>query len=422
MFIPYKKIERTLSFFYPKHRDKIVNIFEYLRVQHNVRFIKRNEKKVLTKLRKKNTKIKVAFLCNEPAKWKCQTLYDLMQKDNHFEPFILATRMFTGAQTNQNVITTYDFFKSKGMNVKYAYDLENNTFLHAKDFNADIIFYQQPWANETTQGPVIASQYAKTYYVPYFISPSHGWIEHSLRFHSYIQTHYVLNDMVYKYFCKVSKNKGKNLKICGNPQLDYYYLNKDKDFEKKYVIYAPHHSINDDKTNWATFVWSAEFMLKYAQEHPEINWVFRPHPNLRTALHNTKTMTKEEMDKLWEEWGKIAIVSESGDYLDLFMQSKAMITDCGSFLTEYFLTCNPMIHLERDDSVPFNENVQKNIEAMYRVKNIEELKKTLDQILIQNLDPKKEERKKVLNEIGYANIYSAEAILNDIKKDLKINE
>ena len=41
--------------------------------------------------RKKDKKIKVLFLVNEVAKWKAQTLYDLMEESGLYEPEIALT-------------------------------------------------------------------------------------------------------------------------------------------------------------------------------------------------------------------------------------------------------------------------------------------------------------------------------------------
>ena len=64
------------------------------------------------------------------------------------------------------------FFKSKGINVQCAYDLENDKFVPFEKMSPkpDIIIYQHPWYVEITQGPVVCSKFALTYYVPYYIS------------------------------------------------------------------------------------------------------------------------------------------------------------------------------------------------------------------------------------------------------------
>lgn len=401
---------------------KIKTILENRRIKRNVSYIKNNSKKVLAylKTKAKTGKIRVAFLCSEPAKWKCQTLYDLMLKDEKFEPFILATRADTPVQDGEFAHKTYEYFKSKNMDVRYAYDLETGKYIHSKDFGADLIFYQQPWSNETTQGPVVASKYALTYYVPYFIATSVSWIEYGLRFHSYLHKHYVLNQEVYNSFKSKMENKGENLTVAGNPQLDYFYFNKEQP-EKKYVIFAPHHSIDDGRLNWATFRWSAKYILEYAKIHPEINWIFRPHPALKTSLIKTKTMTQEEINAYWDEWAKVGIVSEEGDYLDLFKKTKALITDCGSFLTEFMYVNSPIIHLERKEATEFNSGVKKIVESSYRVFNIQELESVLDKVVVNNIDDKKEEREKILKELDIPE-YSAKNILENIKQELNLNK
>ena len=163
-------------------------------------------------------------------------------------------------------------------------------------------------------------------------------------------------------------------------------------------------------------------MLNYAKKHPEINWIFKPHPNLRHMLITTKTMNETEIDAYWASWAKVGQVHEVGDYLDLFEQSSLMITDSGSFLTEYFYTSQPVIHLRRADSVPFNSSVKKIIENYYQAYNQEELEKYLDMILVDKKDPMKEQRLKALNSDNFKLQYAAKNILDDIKKELKIDE
>ena len=113
---------------------------------------------------------------------------------------------------------------------------------------------------------------------------------------------------------------------------------------------------------------------------------------------------------------------ESGDYLDMFMNSCAMITDCGSFKTEYFMTQKPQIFLKSKNGVPFNPSVEKINQTCYKAENTDELAQILDEVLIKGNDYKKTERENVYNECGYANNYTALNILNDIKNLLGVNK
>ena len=75
-------------------------------------------------------------------------------------------------------------------------------------------------------------------------------------------------------------------------------LKNHKEKEKKYVIYAPHWSIDDNRTNYATFEWNGKYILEYAKKHPEIKWIFKPHPSLKLRLETQKIMTNEEIEIL----------------------------------------------------------------------------------------------------------------------------
>ena len=61
-------------------------------------------------------------------------------------------------------------------------------------------------------------------------------------------------------------------------------------------------------------------------------------------------MSEKEVEDYYANWQKIGNVIESGNYFELFAESDLMITDCGSFLVEYFLTQKPLIHLLRKDA------------------------------------------------------------------------
>ena len=432
MYIPYDKIGNSVALFLPIWwRQTVRNFFGNLKISQNCDYINKNVKNIQKELRAEAKKrpIRVAFLCDEPSKWKCQTLYDLMLKDEHFHPFVLASRyrpsVFAATPMSAaHVKRTYDFFKNKGMETYYAYNCDDDTFIPAEKFDTDLIFYQEPWYVETSQGPVVASKWFLTYYVPYFVANVASPMEYGLRFHQYIHKHYIMSRLLKNYYSPKMKNKGKNLVVAGHPQLDHFYLrNKNKDRTKedrKYIIYAPHWSINIPNENYATFQWNGRHILDFAKKHPELNWIFKPHPALKERAAAQRIMTKTELDEYWNEWAKIGTVYETGDYLDLFDQSYAMITDCGSFLTEYFLTEQPVIHLISPKCFGYNPSAQAVVKNFYKAHNIEELDKLLETVLLKREDPMKETRIQAIKDLGFADVYAAQNILDDIKQELGI--
>ncbi len=431
MFIPYDKIGSTLALFLPfKMRKSVRDFFLELKTLANCNYIEKNVKKVRKKLIKKvkKTKLKVGFLIYDETKWKCQSLYDLFVQSKEFEPVILATKN-ASPQSNFNyqkpetVKKVYQFFKNKGMNVEYAWDFGSDSFIPFEKFNLDIIFYQHPWYIETTQGPVKCSRDSLTYYIPYYLPNTTLPQDYYLRFHRYVHKYYVLNENLCERYRALMKNKGKNLVAVGTPQLDYFYFktNESDKKNKKYLIYAPHWSVNHHNTiAYSTFLWSGRVVLEYAKKHPELNWLFKPHPLLKSALLTNKYWSEEEIEEYYKEWDKIGLRYESGDYLELFSESFAMITDCGSFLTEFFLTKMPVIRLKSPDCVPCYDFVEKIISSYYNAVNERELEKHFNEVILNKNDYKKQERLELLHELGFENNYCAQNIYLDIKKELEM--
>lgn len=422
MYIPYFEIAKKISSVLPERFKKPVEDFGCkLKIKQNLAYISKNQIKVKQKLKKKQV-LNVAFYVYDDTKWKCQSVYDLMIADERFTPCIIATKNAAenpdnpSYQTKEDVIKTYNFFKTRNMNVKYGYDIDNERFIPLKEFSPDIIIYQHPWYVETSQGPVVCSEFALTCYVPYFISDTDEFFEYDLRFHKYIYKHYVPNEIIRKNYAKKMADNKKSLVQTGHPQLDYFYLNKPNK-DKKYLIYAPHWSVCGNNIRYSTFDWSGYEILRFAKSHPELNWIFKPHPLFYRFLYTSGYMTKEKANEYFKEWESVGQICNSGDYLEIFQQSYAMITDSGSFLNEYFMTGMPLIHLMSDHFIG-NESVRKICSSYYTAHNIEELNTLLNDIILNNQDPKLEYRQTLKSELNLDNNYSAQNIIQDITYDL----
>ena len=133
-------------------------------------------------------------------------------------------------------------------------------------------------------------------------------------------------------------------------------------------------------------------MLAYAQQHKEFHWIFKPHPDLRKTLAKTG-WTEQEVEAYYNAWQELGGLCETGDYPTLFMQSRLMITDCGSFLTEYACTGHPILHLicPTCKKIPFQQSKQL-FDLYYQAHNVQELHAQLDMLLVRGEDPRREQR------------------------------
>ena len=419
MYIPFEETGNFLYKFFKNERLK--NFFYEKKIAQNLDFITKNRPKVIKKIKNKlshGQKVKIVFYVYDETKWKCQPVYDIFERDERFEVQILVTKSAAKNsdnptyQSKEDILKAYNFFKCKQLKTELAYDIEKSKFIPFKKFKPDIIFYQHPWYVERTQGPVVCSKFALTAYIPYYfpmeIDGVDKKIDYYLRFHKYVQRYYALDKKIENKLKNKMDNKGVNVKAVGYPNLDYFNnTNQTSDF----VIYSPHWTIGGLGDDYGTFEWSGLYMLEYAKNHPEINWLFKPHPLLKKALVDTKIMTKDEAENYYEEWGNLGLKNESGDYLDLFKKSKMMITDSCSFLGEYFLTEKPLILLMSDKS-QFRSLNHPILRTYYCARNIDDLKYFLE--ILPGNDYMKAERLKTLDELGLKNKNASKIIFNDI--------
>ena len=396
-----------------------------LRIKYSKKSLASNYSKILKRIKKKD-KINICFLVNEISKWKSQSLYDLMAKSDKFIPHIILTiadiQYFWDVERQEKFL--YDnakFFEKKNMPYSFAYDFNKHKVTNLKRFKPDIIFYQQPYEIYNIQKPRRTSKYTLNCYIPYFV-PNYGFLSMDCgqELHRDVWRFYVLNEEWANIYRQYMKKCSGSVVGLGHTMLDEIYLNNDQ--TQDYVIYAPHwtipHKNNPTPIRCSTFADTGKIILEYAKKHKDIKWVFKPHPTLKVALERIG-WTKDEIENYYNEWEQFAKCCYDSEYMELFLKSKAMITDCGSFLIEYFCTGKPLIHLISSYcKVSPPKPTQDIFETFYQVYNSEDLYKYLDEIIVKNNDYMKDKRVTVLKEQNLLNNYAAKNILDDLSRIL----
>ena len=413
-------------------RDLYNDLHSYIKILHT----HRNYKEVLSKLKESSSKINVIFLVNEIAKWKTKALFDLMEKSSEFKPLVALTAVdfsSSNVKYSKERKARFDallkYFISRNIPYVIAYDAEKDKAVDLLEFNPGIVFYQQPWDMCAIHHPSHVSKFAITCYVPYFVE-NYCILKDSCvpSFHPYLYKYYLLNkDFAYMYKQIFSDFRGEFIGVghTALDQLERYCSNNLTPTHKKTVIYAPHwsitHPLNPNIEHYSTFQYLGQEILKFAQIHTNVNWIFKPHPILRFALMKTGIMSENEIDDYYNEWAKIGVTSFDNEYTKLFNESDLLITDCGSFLTEYFSTGKPIIHLYSEASTKPFPYMRPMFESFYRVCNYAEFESTFNQIIYQCKDVKKERRLKLLKFYGLCDNQASVRIMDDLKKMLSID-
>ena len=405
--------------------------------RERVRFlIERNYSLVLSRLRKKikKEKIRVVFYTNEPQKWSYESVYREFEKSSYFEPIVVVVpryRVHIGEDsTRESLESQYAFFEGRGYRVEYGY--KDGAYIDIKTFQPDIFFYLQLAEIPGVDSPFIVSRYALTAYCPYSYQLSDYRKQYLQGFHKLLYINYMEHELTLKRFESYKKGNSKNCKSVGYPKLDVYIQdNADsqnklksiwRDSSKFKIIYAPHRSIQKGEYNkfrWGTFQNNYELILNLAKSTPNTTWIFKPHPMLKQVAVFEGLMTKEEVDDYYNEWNRIGVLYDSGDYFDIFKSSDLMITDSASFLAEYLPSHHPLIRLVNPEGIELNELGKNLSDCYYNVTDNEEFLECFDQIVIKKNDFKKEFRKNKASTLIDFKESSAHKIYKDLLLRLK---
>ena len=111
-------------------------------------------------------------------------------------------------------------------------------------------------------------------------------------------------------------------------------------------------------------------------------------------------MTKVQMEDYFKQWENLpnAQIIEGGNYFDMFRTSDMLITDSCSFLSEYLPLGKPVIHLISNSSSGLNGFGNKITQGYYKALNLNDLKRYIDEVLINNNDTLKDLRIKSYQE------------------------
>ena len=353
----YKKIKSLLS-------ESIKNrLKHFLHVNY---FVKKNlsrkmsvkHQELIVKIRKKN-KIKVVFLVIHHSVWKVDSIFKYMQSDPLFEPIILICPyiIYNEEIMNKDLNAAYDFFKRKNYpvisslkNIEKPYD-----WLKLKELQPDLVFFTNPHKLTLSEYYVDAYMNYLTCYVPYHhevgaYSGNESQYNQSIHnaFWKIFVPHQCSKD-TYKNYCAA---KDRNVVVTGYPACEDLYLKhtvnvwKPQTVSKLKIIWAPHHTIDNENLPYSNFIeYAEEFIGLVNNTKDVVQWAFKPHPVLKSNLYLHSKWGKKRTDLYYQFWDENSNTQlEEGEYAALFQQSDAMIHDSGSFLAEYIYLKKPVLY------------------------------------------------------------------------------
>lgn len=373
-------------------------------------------------------KIRVAFLITDPNVWnKQQGIYEAMTADSRFETFLICMTDPTSDTPN----AAYSFLSA--MNLSPMQSLQSGKLLDLRELRPDYVFYGQPYNNYLPRAyrSFVVSKYAKVCIMSYGMTVSWNFMEiHPRSFHRDVYLRYavVREDIEYnrQRFPRLAAKGLQETKYLGFPAFDSF-LQKKHDpcpsfaFSRNNfrVIWTPRW-VTDESLGGSNFFRYKDVLFDYAEKHPDVDFLFRPHPMALDNFVSTGEMTQTDADafrKKCSDAPNLSLDIEK-EYAPSFWNSSVLVSDLSSIIPEFFITGKPIIYCNTKQSQQnFLPYFQKILDANYVVNDKKQLCEAID-TLKAGCDPKAELRHTLIAELfGNTLNHSAELIKEDIIAD-----
>lgn len=401
---------------------------------HIEHFIIKLQQKTIVRRLKNKEFINIVFLPMSVAMWKYQHLYELLQQNKRFRLFVFlspATTYSNDARCkdiedmrhyfNEHNVPFIDYELEKGKNI-----VDIRTIV-----DPDILFYTQPYEK------VVETEHDFTNFGNKLLchtTYSTGTLNSN--FHNYNMRFYNIAWKLYfptleckEFAIKNAYNHGQNAVYAGYSSVDDYLLPpkndpwKNKDRTIKRIIWAPHFTIikNIGFSQMSNFLHMAEFMRNLAVEYSDrVAFAFKPHPRLYSELVKHPDWGEEKAKEYYDFWsGSPTTQLETGEFIDLFKGSDAMIHDSGSFTVDYLYFDNPVLYdnpnIEAAKTTA-SETGKAAYDVHYKVTCNEDIRAFIDDVVIGGHDTMKAEREEYYNK--YLRPPGGKSVAQNIYDDL----
>lgn len=391
----------------------------------------------ITKLmpRKLQEKVKIVFLISNIDAWIsiCDVISLALQSE-HFDVIICSIpKKFPGEKNYGGEEKVHDFLKRQ--NVKHIRLNMQDSWAALDILRAlapDVLFRQSQWDRDYDIGlrsDVLA--FTRLAYISYEIINQtenvhfdDNVIDNATdsHWHRRCWRVYCANDLVKKRAAKKGRMNGKQFVVTGHPKVEYILRAKpcwpfeEKENRKKRLVWSAHHSIQKGWSDFGMFHLIWKYMLDWANNSPDTEFVFSPHPALLTLLESDNSpMKREDIDFFFSRWNRMENTSIfwGGDYSGIMAASDVLFSDSLSMPTEYQLRNKPIVFLDREDRIQFNEIGQIIEQGFHKFSKFDEAKHMAMKLLEGYQDPLSDIQEKNMKFL-FSEPNSAERILKDI--------
>lgn len=346
----------------------------------------------------------ILFVLSNLSMWRFEDLCKLLMKDSRYKVSLVICPFDELAPLQKKEYTEELIRYCERQRWTYLLKGQNGEDL-IRRIDPDIIFYPQMY-NHLYDNELDCEKNLDRLlvYVPYgLITVSGDWAYNSV-FINNSWKFFVPTSIHLDYGRKHSYINGKNMEISGDPHAAAFQAKtwndpwKQQDHPKKRIIWAPHFSISEGGyLNRACFLWTWKLMKDLAVRYrDQIQFAFKPHPWLLSRLYEHPNWGEEKANAFYDFWRNGDNTQlETGEYVDLFLGSDAMIHDCGSFSAEYHYTGKPVLFVSKNFTNVYaglDDFGTLCLDLHYQAQTEQEICTFIEHTVLEGNDPRRPER------------------------------
>jgi len=368
----------------------------------------------------KQEKVRIGFILQVPNNWAVlQSVYDAAKADPQVEPVVLlmpdlhfAFYIHLKEILWEKVYAFGEKQFSDGDTVIQTWNPTTKTWVDPDTLHLDYVFIPRPYDTYLPKDYRASAlrRITRTCYVPYS-SPLLGDFPQMYNIHFIRNLYHVFCEKQHSYDyvsnrLRITMRSGdQKVYNAGFPKFDLNWnmegaessvWPRPRDAARLRVLWTPRWT-TDNRLCGSNFMNYREEMISWAEQTPDMDLVFRPHPLALENYVHAGLLTQEELDMYLRRYEECenATVDRNPGYYDTFWSSDLMITDMSSVLMDYMLTGRPIIFCPtikgKTSSDDRQYDVKNLIDGMYVARSFDEIQAFVRQ-LAGGEDPKKELR------------------------------
>lgn len=350
-------------------------------------------------------KIDVVFIFQSPSFWPSwESFWKACIEDKRINPIMLVSD--DPIKEKVQFANARIFLDEIGINYKHISEVDLSIL------NPHIIVLHTPYDGHRPRylhGKQLTAKGHRTIYIPYGIEISDISRARNDHFTGGVTTTawrvYTFSKEMIPYYKMFSPTGGDMVRSFGHPKFD---LSNKKHFPslpddilkkargRKVLLLKVHFP---KKVNGKMITPSIDMyvnFIKTISSYQNLFCIFMPHPKFYEELANFKNV--DEFKEIISGTENMVEFTED-DYRPVLMNCDYYIVDRSALMVEAGVTGKPILYVSTKDPEPMTRPVQKIVDSYYQASTGKEIKKFMDEVVLLDEDPLKDEREEIFNSI-----------------------